>query len=56
MFSMSRTADRCMINVTTRDILMPVRADTRTPYSQDVNSWATRYKKKGEVSRLVIVT
>jgi len=44
MFSASRTAGRCVIDVTRKDILMPVRADTTTPYNRSVKSWATGYK------------
>ena len=52
---MSRTVDRCMISIMTRFTLRPVKRDTVTPYSQAVNSSATRYIKR-EVSRLVLVT
>jgi hypothetical protein len=44
MFSASRTADCCVINVTRMDIMMPVKPDTTTPYNQAVKSWATGYK------------
>ena len=47
MFSMSRTADHCIINIMTRDILMPVRAETVTTYSQVINSWALKKYKEG---------
>jgi hypothetical protein len=44
IFSMRRTAARCMINVIAIDVLMLVMTDTTTPYDQAVSECVTRYK------------